>query len=103
MSKHKEQSAISEEDEFCATCLRQDTDVCMTCSYISSPSGKISLPSHFMAKPPLGVIPRWLLDEKRLCELSTGIERYVDAGKAIPLEWIYEYNQIIKRQCKKKK
>lgn len=46
-------------------------------------------------KPPIGVMPKYLHDEKRLKELSIAIRRYALAGKFIPLEWVYEHNQLI--------
>ena len=53
-----------------------------------------------LQKPPLGSTPRWLLDEKREIELRQAIERYIDAGYSIPMEWYQEWNEIIERLSK---
>ena len=45
---------------------------------------------------PIGIIPKYIHDSKRLSELSKAIIRYSDAFLEIPLEWIEEYNQLIK-------
>lgn len=48
-------------------------------------------------KPPLGITPRWLLDEEREIEIRRAITRYTDAGYPIPIEWYQELNEITKR------
>ena len=53
-----------------------------------------------LQKPPLGPTPRWLLDEQREIELRQAIERYIDAGYSIPMEWYQEWNEIIERLSK---
>ena len=47
-------------------------------------------------KPPLGLMPRYLYNEQRFQEIYSAISRYYQAGKAIPIEWIEEYNDISK-------
>lgn len=51
-------------------------------------------------KPPLGVMPRFIWDERRRIELQAAIMRYMDAGMRVPLEWIAEYNELVERQAK---
>ena len=46
-------------------------------------------------KPPLGVMPKYIWDKKRLSDLASAIQRYIDAEKAIPKEWVGEYNELI--------
>ena len=46
-------------------------------------------------KPPLGVMPKYIWDKKRLSDLTSAIQRYIDAEKAIPKEWVDEYNELI--------
>lgn len=46
-------------------------------------------------KPPLGLIPRQIVEELRLSEVIEAIYRYLEVGKKIPLEWIEEYNDLI--------
>lgn len=45
-------------------------------------------------KPPLGIMPRYVWDKKRRVELSEAMQRYMEANKSIPKEWIDEYNEL---------
>ena len=45
-------------------------------------------------KPPLGVMPRWQHDELRQEALFLACERYNDAHKTIPVEWLREYVEL---------
>lgn len=47
-------------------------------------------------KPPLGVMPRELWNEKRRTEIEEAVGRYIESGKPIPAEWIEEYNELVK-------
>ncbi|WP_406589977.1 hypothetical protein [Bacillus atrophaeus] len=47
-------------------------------------------------EPPLGVIPKWLHDERRHKELKAAINRYLDDNREISAEWIDEYNLLAK-------
>lgn len=46
-------------------------------------------------KPPLGVMPKYIWDKKRLSDLTSAMQRYLDAEKLIPKEWVDEYNELI--------
>ena len=46
--------------------------------------------------PPLGVMPKFIWDRKRISMLKEAIKRYLDENKAIPNEWITEYNELVK-------
>ena len=46
-------------------------------------------------RPPLGVTPKFIWDRKRIDMIKNGIKRYINANKAIPVDWITEYNGII--------
>ena len=48
-------------------------------------------------KPPIGIIPRYIWELKRIKELKSAIRRFIAAGKEIPIEWINEYNDFCKR------
>ncbi len=56
-----------------------------------------------MNKPPLGLIPKAIFYElkgseavaERLELIIAAMNRYIEARKSIPKEWIEEYNQII--------
>lgn len=47
-------------------------------------------------KPPLGIEPRYIHDEKRKEALIGAILRYIDNDMEIPVQWIEEYNDICK-------
>lgn len=50
-------------------------------------------------RPPLGLIPKKLHDERvkveRFNEVCGAIARYYDAGMKINVEWIKEYNELV--------
>ena len=52
-------------------------------------------------KPPLGLIPKKLHDERvkieRFNEVCGAISRYYNAGMKIKIEWIEEYNEYIEK------
>lgn len=45
-------------------------------------------------KPPLGLRPKFIAYSERLKEIHEAIGRYLDAGKAIPQEWIDEFSML---------
>lgn len=51
-----------------------------------------------MKEPPLGVMPRTLWDGSRRKDLAQAMRRFLDAGYAIPPEWITEYNELLRRE-----
>ena len=52
------------------------------------------------SKPPIGITPRWLLDEEREIEIRRAITRYTIAGYPVPDEWYEELNEIVERLFK---
>ena len=48
-------------------------------------------------KPPMGLRPRFIIDEERLKEVKSAIIRYLDAQILVPVEWLKEYNELIKK------
>ena len=46
-------------------------------------------------KPPLGIMPRYIWNLKRIDDLNNAINRYYESGLKIPMEWIEEYNDLI--------
>jgi len=40
------------------------------------------------------VIPKFLLDRKRIEMLKEGMKRYLDTDKVIPVDWVAEYNEL---------
>lgn len=49
-------------------------------------------------RQPIGITPRFIHEEKRIHDIYDAIQRYLDAKKEIPLKWIEEYNELIKKQ-----
>ena len=49
-------------------------------------------------KPPLGLIPKLFWDSERIADITNAISRYLQAEKEIPIEWIEEYNNLVKKQ-----
>ena len=47
-------------------------------------------------KPPLGVMPIELWNEKRKNEIAEASARYIESGRPIPAEWIEEYIELVK-------
>ena len=47
--------------------------------------------------PPLGVRPRFVVDEDRIRELEAGIKRFLEAKWPIPNHIVNEYNELVKR------
>lgn len=47
--------------------------------------------------PPLGVKPRWIIEEERIKELQDAIKRFLDTNWPIPDEIFKEYNALTER------
>lgn len=45
--------------------------------------------------PPLGVRPRFVVDEDRIRELEAGIGRFLEAKWPIPIGVMNEYNELV--------
>ena len=41
-------------------------------------------------KPPLGIIPRWEYDWKRVINILDAMERYAEVREPIPKAWVKE-------------
>lgn len=69
------------------------------------------LPQNFhVPRPPLGLMPRWLYEEKRgeldspvdmmafdvmrLYAIKGAVKRYAEADKEVPEAWLHELNDI---------
>lgn len=48
--------------------------------------------------PPLGIIPKFIWQSKRLSELNDAIARYYNANREISVEWIIERNELIRNK-----
>jgi hypothetical protein len=49
-------------------------------------------------KPPLGLTPRFIVEERRMKEILGAIQRYCDAQRLIPSEWVEELSEIINQR-----
>lgn len=50
-----------------------------------------------MISPPVGVLPRQLVDENRIHEIDAAIERYHAADVDIPVAWYRERSELRRR------
>lgn len=50
--------------------------------------------------PPLGLRPRWVVDQKRTAEIIDAMCRYSNESMAIPADWIEELAEIESRRRK---
>lgn len=48
-------------------------------------------------KPLPGIMPAELFYKKRIEELRQAISRRADVSMAIPLEWVEEYNELVRK------
>lgn len=53
--------------------------------------------SDFIEKPPIGVICREYWDQLRFSNIHDAMQRYYDANKEIPEEWIEEYDELLNK------
>lgn len=51
--------------------------------------------NNIVEKPPLGLKPKWIHDKQRKREIIEAMERYSNAGKPIPAEWVEELKELI--------
>jgi hypothetical protein len=50
-------------------------------------------------KPPLGLMPKKHWISRRISDINSAINRYMECGKEVPIEWIEEYNELIEMEC----
>jgi len=58
-------------------------------------------------KPPLGLAPQYIADTQRAREILAAMDRYLEAGKPVPHEWVTELKKRIgtavnPNRCKKR-
>jgi len=60
------------------------------------PTGQLGpeMPFKKQDKPPLGLTPRYLAEEKRLREVNEAIDRYLKAKLNVPMDWLNEQNYL---------
>jgi hypothetical protein len=49
-------------------------------------------------RPPLGLVPRFVCDAHRMAEIQAAVNRFMDVGRPVPIEWIAEYNELARRK-----
>lgn len=52
-------------------------------------------PFERIPAPPIGLRPRWFIVERRILEIKEAMNRYINADKALPLEWIEELHELL--------
>ena len=77
--------------------MRRDEELEMTLKSLYVMGGFMDRKEIDMNKPPIGITPRWLLDEERAIEIEQAITRYNEVDYPIPVEWIQELNEVYKR------
>lgn len=48
-----------------------------------------------MNRPPQGIMPKYIWDERRRDEIKEAIVRFIEVNRTIPVKWIEEYNELI--------
>ena len=74
---------------YCDTCGHQYSDMCGGCESLDG------VPVKYEDKPPIGIKPRYIHDCERMIEILDAMERYSEAQKRIPVEWIDELKDLI--------
>jgi hypothetical protein len=59
---------------------------------------KEQMEKHKSEKPPLGLMSKKIWDEKRFYEVCFAITKYYQDCREIPIEWIEEYNELIRKK-----
>jgi len=49
-----------------------------------------------MDKPPIGITPRYIWKSNRIRAITDAIIRYTEVLAEVPVEWVQEYNDLIK-------
>jgi hypothetical protein len=62
---------------------------------MQQPAPHASDPAPASKPPPLGLMPRWLADEKRLADVQAALQRYRDANLEPPGEWLWERQDLL--------
>lgn len=44
--------------------------------------------------PPVGLRPKWLIDQQRAMEIILAMSRFVEAGTKIPRDWFEELSDL---------
>ena len=44
---------------------------------------------------PLGLAPKWVWQNNRITQIIEAMNRYITAGREIPIRWVEEYNELV--------
>ena len=44
---------------------------------------------------PLGLAPKWVWQNNRITQIIEAMNRYITAGREIPIIWVEEYNELV--------
>lgn len=44
---------------------------------------------------PLGLAPKWVWQNNRITQIIEAMNRYITAGREIPIHWVEEYNELV--------
>ena len=90
--------------------MSETKDSCEKCAYTYGSFGCCSMEDGKMeyhclegynlyaeehAKPPLGIIPKYIWDTKRMAAILDAMERYSNAQKPIPTNWVLELRTLV--------
>lgn len=53
--------------------------------------------TNVKVKPPLGIAPKYVWEVERMNDLKSAIDKYIQAGLEVSIEWTEEYNDLIKK------
>jgi len=57
----------------------------------------VGIGKGFSEKPPLGIIPKDIHNHNRLNDINEAINRYLEAKKDIPAEWLIEKRELVNK------
>ena len=80
----------------CFVCGATGIDVCKTLGVpLSELDARLQHDAQSdVKKPPLGVMPRYIWEEKRRQKLRKAITAYMEADLMVPESWIEEWNEL---------
>jgi hypothetical protein len=54
--------------------------------------------AEIVMKPPEELIPKEVHKQQRMDDIRAAIKRYMYSRQPIPIEWVKEYNEIVKQE-----
>jgi hypothetical protein len=82
-------------------CVNYNTNNMLSCGGCNERSCVVKNCFHPVFKAdsiaPLGIQPKSVWNRQRSIDLKMAVNRYFEADKPIPIEWIEEYNELNKK------